>query len=276
MKRTLFIVGWLVLATQIPLWGYDTSPSNWQIVPEVIWAAATGGGTWVTELQITSFSGTSVDIYVGFAYNGGYRELTLYASLAADHSVRFPNVLSQMQTIDPSFTYYGRVGALWIEASSSGLIQAQARTVNGNYGKTFPGLNIVAGNTAASGRPMIIQDIVRSDTYRTSVGLFNTTDREFTAEFWVVDATGATVGSSFTKTIPGYGFLSFNPFVQAGITSGTYENCLLYFEVTAGSGATEGLMCYGSIANNYTNDTYALLAKQYGLGSSALPDPLRY
>jgi len=70
--------------------------------------------------------------------------------------------------------------------------------------------------------------------------------------------------------------LSFNPFVQAGVPSGTYDNCWLLIEVTVGGYVTGGLMCYGSLANNYTNDTYALMAKQYGGGSTALPPQIRY
>ena len=38
MKKSVCIVGFLFLAAQLPLWGYDISPSNRQIVPEVIWA----------------------------------------------------------------------------------------------------------------------------------------------------------------------------------------------------------------------------------------------
>jgi hypothetical protein len=55
MKKGLCIVGFLALAAGLPLWGYDTSPATIQLVPEVIWASAAGGGTWVTELQITNF-----------------------------------------------------------------------------------------------------------------------------------------------------------------------------------------------------------------------------
>jgi hypothetical protein len=259
MRRALCVAGFLVVAAQLPLWGYDTSPSHIQVIPEVIWAAATGGGTWVTEIQITSFSQTTTDLYMAFCY-GGIRDITLDVDLAPYHSLRYSNILAQLQTLDPDFIYYGRVGALWIESPTTTPIQVQARTVNANYGKTFPGLRIVAGTTAAAGRPLIIQDIVRSDTYRTSIGVFNTTGGAINAEFWIADATSATIGT-FYKTIPAYGFSSFNPFTQVGITSGTYENCVLYIEVASGGGATEGLMCYGSIANNSTNDTYALIAK---------------
>ena len=277
MKRILLVAGFLVLAAQLPLWGYDSSPSHIQIIPEVIWAAATGGGTWVTELQITNLS--SFELYVGLRFDtaAGSAGTILIGPIAAANSVKYSNILDTMDALDGSgWVYYGNVGGLVVcETSLTGLIQVQAKTVNGNYGKTFPGLNVVAGNTAAEGRPVIIQDIVRSSAYRTSVGVYNSNDTEFTADFWVIDAAGETVGSSFSKTIPAYGFLSFNPFTQAGITSGTYENCLLYVEVSSGSSASYGLMLYGSLANNYSNDTCALLAKQYGSAPSLLPPPFR-
>jgi hypothetical protein len=263
MKKGLCFVAILVLAAQLSLWGYDTSPSDVQIVPEVIWAAATGGGTWVTEIQITNFAAEPAIIEVWFDYSGGSRgNIILYTGLAQYHSVRFSNILSQLQTLDSSFTYYGRVGALTLEGSP-GLIQVQAKTVNGNYGKTFPGLNLVAGNTAAIGRPMIIQGLAQNATYRTSVGVFDEEGSAPTVQFTIVDANNSTVGSTFSKTLPESGFLSFNPFVQAGVPSGTYENCWLLIEMTATSYGTGGLMCFGSIANNYTNDTYALIAKTY-------------
>ena len=273
MKKDLCIAGLLVLAAQLPLWGYDTSPGQMQVVPEAIWAAATGGGTWVTELQITSFSEEAINILADFLYTGGRTQVDLYTGLAPHCSLRFPNILAELQALDSSISYYGRVGALAIAAWPNAVIQIQAKTVNGNYGKTFPGLNYVVGNTAAVGRPMIIQDLVHSAAFRTSVGVFDASSLEFTAEFRIVDANNSTVGSPFTKTISNYGFLSFNPFTEAGVTSGTYENCWLYIEVTSGVHAFSGLMFYGSIANNYTNDTYALLAKQYGTSSSALPVP---
>ncbi len=62
MKRWLHIVAFLVLGAQLPLLGYDTSPSNLQIVPEAIYAAATGGGTWATDVQITNFGSVPANV----------------------------------------------------------------------------------------------------------------------------------------------------------------------------------------------------------------------
>ncbi|MDH4198726.1 MAG: hypothetical protein OEW05_15020, partial [Candidatus Aminicenantes bacterium] len=181
------------------------------------------------------------------------------------HSGRFSNILAAIDALDPdAFDYYGRAGALYFETvDSSSRIQVQAKTVNGNYGKTFPGINIAEGNTAAEGRPLIIQDLVTNATYRTSVGIYNTSDSPYTVRLTIIDANNVVVGTYFDKSLGSYAFMSFNPFTQAGVTSGTYENCWLLINVTSGGSAAQGVMCYGSIANNTTNDTYALIARMY-------------
>jgi len=266
MKKNLCCAAFLVLAAQLPLWGYssESSPNPYKVVPEAVWALATGGGTWVTEVQITNFATESATIHVSFAYSGGMTgPFPLPDSISQLRSVRYSNILATIDSLDSSgFVYYGRVGAIHFNAVGCP-IQVQAKTVNGNYGKTFPGLNNFAGITAALGRPMIIQDLVQNATYRTSVGVASTSESGLlTATFTIIDATGGTVGSPFSKTVSAGWFISFNPFVQAGVPSGTYENCWLLIEVTGGD--LEGLlMCYGSLANNYTNDTYALIAKMY-------------
>jgi len=280
MKKLLCVAAFLVLAAGLPLWGYDTSPSYWQIVPEVIWAAATGGGTWVTEIQITNLSQTEASLWLFFdTAAGSDASGILIGPIPGLNSVKYSNILATMDALDSTDqVYYGNVGALFINVNTTaGLIQVQAQTVNGNYGKTFPGLNVVAGNTVAQGRPMMIQGLVRNATYRTSVGIYNPGGISYTVRFTIYDATHGTVGSYFERTLGGYGFSSFNPFVQAGITTGDYDNCYLYIEVTVGDASETAPMVYGSIANNYTNDTYALMGKQYGAGGAALPTgPGRY
>ena len=275
MKKILCVAGFLVLAAGLPLWGYDTSPSNWQIVPEVIWAPATGGGTWVTEIQITNFGPNPATVALIFNTAAGYAHQGYdVGPIPVNNSVKYSNILQTLDGLDPTATvYYGKVGAMSFYEDSGNLIQVQAQTVNGNYGKTFPGLNVVLGNTLGLGRPMMIQGLVRNATYRTSIGITNAGEDSYTVRFTIYNATYSVVGAYFEKTIGQYGFLSFNPFVQAGVTTGDYDNCWLYVEVISGATGAEAPIAYGSIANNYTNDTYALLAKQYGAGSTAAPVP---
>jgi hypothetical protein len=260
-------VAFLVLAAQLPLWSYDQSPSDWQVLPEATWALASGGGTWVTEVQITSFATTAADINVYFYYNGGYTgPFPLYAGLEQYHSVRYSNILATIDSLDSGDTvYYGKAGAIWFwTTSTSSAIQVQAKTVNGNYGKTFPGLGVVDANTAAQGRDMVIEDVVQDTTYRTNIGVFNSSiDATYTVYFTIVDSADSTVGSEFSVILAPRNFRSFNPFNLAGVPSGTYSNCWLYISVTAGGTATRAVFCYGSLANNYTNDTYALIARMF-------------
>jgi hypothetical protein len=259
----LVVASLLVLAAQLPLWGYDTEPNFIKIIPEAIWAAATGGGTWVTELQITNLGPVTSPINVSFYYGTAVvRGAQVHPGLAQFDSVRFSNILATLEALDTGgFIYYGRVGSLKVFSENLECrLQVQARIVNGNFGKSMPGIRPVAGATAAQGRPMVIQDIVKSSTYRTSVGLFNTSgDYTYVVIMTIYDANHTQVGSPFMKTLIPVSFTSFNPFAQAGATAGNYENCWLAIDVLSGGSNTEGVACYGSVANSYTNDTFALL-----------------
>jgi hypothetical protein len=135
------------------------------------------------------------------------------------NSVKYTNILSTLDSLDPSaMVYYGKAGALVVYSDQN--IQVQAQTVNGNYGKTFPGLNDVEGNTAVQGRPMIIQGLVRNATYRTSVGVYSIAEVTCTVRFTIINGLNSTVGTYFEKTVAPYSRY-IQPFVQAGVTSGT-------------------------------------------------------
>jgi len=268
MKKVLCIAAFLVLAAQLPLWSYDTSPSNQQIIPEAIWAPATGGGTWVTEIQILSLASTAADVFAYFDVTGGTTvgPFLVSSGLTQFHSARSANILSTLDALDSSsFVYYGKVGALWFETSNiNSLIQVQAKTVNGNYGKTFPGLNIIESNTAAEGRPMVFLDLVQNAKYRTFVGAYNTSSTAtYVVRFQIINGNNVQVGSLIDKTLAPFGFISFNPFTEAAAPAGNYENCWLTVDVLSGGSDFNGVMCFGSIANNYTNDTYALIARMW-------------
>jgi len=196
--------------------------------------------------------------------------------IPVNNSVKYANILATMDALDPTpQVYYGLVGGLWLQDLSGGnAFQVQAQTVNGNYGKTFPGLSMIEGNTLGTGRPMMVQGLVRNATYRTSIGVYNTGgEASYTLRFTIYNATYGVVGTPFEKTLNSLGFMAFNPFTQAGITAGDYDNCWIYVEVLSGGTEAPAPMVYGSIANNYTNDTYALMAMQYSSGSTTMPAP---
>jgi hypothetical protein len=272
MKRiaALFVLSLALLVGSFPLHAYDDSASQIKILPECIWALATGGGTWVTEVQITNAGSVAATVDVFFMYQGAgssYRgPFTLITGLASNNTVKFNNILQTIDTLDTAHSdYYGKVGAVWFEtAGVTSAIHVTAKTVNGKFGKTFPGLVDSAANTAAVGRPMMIPLLVNNTTYRTFTGIFNTSSSAtYTATFYLTGPDYIYIGNAFTKTLLPFEYMSFNPFVEAGIPAGIYDNHWLLIVPTAGGSSIRGIMCYGAIANNISNDPAALIAKPW-------------
>jgi hypothetical protein len=244
---------------------YNNSPAEDIILPECIWALASGGGTWSSDVQITDLTGGST-VSAYFSYGGGARRgpVSVWTnSGGAGRSVKFSNFLSTLGSIDTGFTYYGKVGAVeFVTQDSAHKIQVAARTKNGNFSKTFPGLRPVDANTADTTREIIIQNYTNNSGYRSTCGFFNPTANSVTVEFRLYNSSGATIGSAFTKTFVGYDFKAFSPFAEAGIPypGASYDNVILGVKPTSGSGK---VICFGASANNSSNDPAAHIALQY-------------
>jgi hypothetical protein len=238
--------------------GYENSPGDYQVLPEVIWAPASGGGTWMSEIQITDFSGGSV-VSVYFSPYGDSRKgpFVLWTGPGANNSIKFANILETLDGMDAGYDYYGKVGSLELVTQGSAFeIQTFSRTFNGNYSKTLQGINFIDANTADPTRQMMIQNFTNNSVYRSAVGCFNLTDDSITVEFQLIDGNGNTIGSPFSKTLTGNEFLSFNPFTAAGVAYPTYsyDNVFIFINPTSGAGE---IMCFGATSNNTTNDPAA-------------------
>jgi hypothetical protein len=243
---------------------YENSPSDYQVLPEIIWAPASGGGTWVSEVQITDFAGGS-EVSVYFTPLGESRRgpFLLWTGPGLNYSVKYSNLLATLDGIDAGYNYYAKVGVLeFVTQDSSHKVDVTARTLNGNYSKTFQGLNYVEANTATSVRQMVIQNLSSDSAYRSAVGCCNLTGDSLTVDFSLVGADGNVIGSTFTRTIAGNEFQSFNPFALAGVPypSYSYDNVWLYVNPTSGTGE---IMCYGATSNNISNDPASHVAVQY-------------
>lgn len=239
---------------------YDSSACRVLIVPEAIWAPATGGGVWTTSLQITSLTDNAM-VFISFIHGGGsWRGPFVIANdLDRLKSVSFDNILAAMATLDPTFDYSGRVGALLVFTQDTDFkIHAAARTVNGHYGKTFQGLADVDGNCSTTGRNMMIQNMTGNATYRSFVGFYNHSAQPITFNFRLVSSTGALIGDMFSKTFAGWDFKAFDPFAAAGVPYPGHSHVNAVLEILPESG-TGRLFGFGSSANNNTNDTSAHL-----------------
>ncbi|MDH4198086.1 MAG: hypothetical protein OEW05_11795, partial [Candidatus Aminicenantes bacterium] len=227
----------------------STSPEPLKILPEGIWLPAAGLGVWSSDVQITDMTGGSqVSCY--FDYNGGNRRDCglIWTGGGALTSVKYSNILATLQALDPAFTYYGRLGTLVFKTQDSAhKIHVSARIMEGRNSKIDPGLNVVL---PASQKFMYIQDLTNNASYRSSILLYNPVASATTADFWLVDGVGNVIGTSFSKSFVGNDFLSFNPFFEAGVPAGVYDNVTLKFS----SGPVYFLMGYGSTVDNGSND----------------------
>jgi uncharacterized repeat protein (TIGR03803 family) len=238
------------------------SPAQRLILPEVNWASSSGGGDWISEVQIVDVTGGSV---VQVYYNGGANRrgpFTLWSngSGAAGSSASWSNMLQTIDGLDAGvFTYYGTGGSLeLITQDGSHKIQAAIRSYNGNYSRTFPALADVETNTAALGRTMVVPNMSMDTNFRPSLVLFNPSADSVTADVQIINSNGSQVGSTVVKTVAGYEMTGV-----AGLRDNTYSNADFRVTVTGGSGR---LIVSGQSANNTSNDPAAHVAVQTGTG----------
>jgi hypothetical protein len=268
-------------STQGPDWHFSTlpmpdmtAPSSLQVIPEVIWAQASGGGTWLTEVSITDLTGGS-QVSATFSDGTGANRgpFLLWTGSSPHSSIKFGNLLLAIENIDSlNDDYFGKVGAVvFYTQSPEHKIHVTSRTSNGNYSKSIQGLNKVPANTASTARPMMVQNLVSNDMYRSGAGFFNPTGNFLTIEFSLINSSGAIIGQPFSRTVEGSDFISFNPFLEAGVPfpANSYDNAWLLIDPVQGSG---DIFCFGTTTNNITNDPAVHWAVQAADGYDNSPD----
>jgi hypothetical protein len=248
----------------------DNSPARILICPEVIWAPATGGGTWMSRLQVTAQE-TGAIVQANFFYGTsqtGYYTLFTSTSTSGNESKTYPNILSTLGTL-AGLNLYGYVGTLVLTTQSTSYhIIADVETMNGNYGKSFPAVQWIDNASFNYGRSYncMIQDISNDATWRTGVGVWNGSAYNISVTFYVIGSTWTYYGSTFSYTLAPWQFVSFNPFVQAGLGASSLDGYRLWGTVTSTTQPSPyslGLFIYGSKANNLTNDSAALFFRPY-------------
>ena len=272
MKKPLLmvLVFAIMLAAPLFLRAYDNQPASEKIIPECIWAAASGGGTWITEIQIINRSATSTTGHVNatFYHSGGTWGPFQLTSSEMDwkSTFRTTNLLSLLDTRDTNaaHVYAGTVGAVLFSTTNSMQITVTAWTKNGNYGKSYPGMtNAVKALNSANPRAMTIPFLRQTPADRTFVGFWNSSGLySYTVLFQLFNSDHVQIGSDINRTLTPNQFIAFNPFTEAGVAAGTYYyDAYLWFR---GTQTTQtdwawGVIGFGSIANSTTNDTTALI-----------------
>jgi len=240
--------------------GFSNSPRHELILPEAIWAPASGGGTWSSEVQITDTTGGSllkVSFYLGLGVRRG--PFTLWQSPGLGASFKVSNILEHLQTVlDPGFSYDGKVGALVLETQDEAhRIHAAVRIRNGDVSKVMQGFGVTNARTVDVRRRKMIQNMKSTDAFRTSVTCFNPTSESVYVEFRLMDGDGRLIGLPIFRYFVGRDFQAFMPFAEAFIESvppypeASYENTWLQVNPTSGAGR---VVCSGALANNVSND----------------------
>lgn len=255
----------LLLALPTASFAYDTSPSSLRLIPEAIWAAATGGGTWTTDLDVYVRAGTNpTELRIWFfAADGAHGPFNMTVEPDLQHCIRYINILSHIDVWDPgTYEYYGKVGTIWIEAvDTTDKFQIQARTKHsGGYGKTMNAQSYYTlGDSAyfSTWRGMMIQGITNDTTYRTTIGLFNSSGNSITVQVALIRYDDVWSGWE-NITLAGGAFLAFNPYTRWSVTSTAVHR--IWINPTAGTGRCHS---FGATVNNTTNDPAAHVAVQY-------------
>ncbi len=231
---------------------YDNSPSSYQVIPEVLWAPAINGGTWITEVQITDVTGGSqVQAYFNSQTGDKRGPFDLFTGSAAGISVKTSNLLQTFGLMDPGYDYFEKAGAVeFTTQDSNHHIHVTARTKNGDYSKTFQGLNDNIHNTADTTRPMMIQNLRSDQTYRTSFGGF-VIGGPLDVTFELLAPDGSVIGAPVNIPFSENQFLALDPFAAAQASGADFNNIWLRVTPTSGSGR---LFSYCSTANRTTND----------------------
>lgn len=249
------VLGMLVATGFLTAQTYENSPDAVKVIPEAIWASATGGGTWQTEIQVMSRT-NGTQVHGTFYHSGGVRAVNFSVTLDQWDTFKISNILQYMGNIDMGFDYYNKVGALVIYAQdNSHNLHVNARTWHSSgYAKSFNGMTIINGQTINSTlRWGEILNLSQNSSNRSSMACFNIGSSSITVDFYIMNNSGYSLGS-FRKTFAANEFQAFNPYTEAGLTAETYSNNYVHMAQQSGSG---NLFVIGASAINYTNDPSA-------------------
>ncbi len=260
MFKRVFVIGMAVLVSAVFLSAQNQDgPEHVKIIPEAIWASATGGGIWQTEVQVVAHD-DGTELEAQFFYGAGlYRTVDLGVTLDRFETFKAANILDYLGGIDTTYDYFNKIGALMISGQDINHdIQVNVRTWHTNgYAKSFKGINWNSGlfidSIVTDG---VLLNLSQDAEQRSSVAFFNAQLNSITVDVSIVNSNGTIVGTPFQKTITGWDFQAFNPFAEAGLTGELYSNHYVFISRSTGSSSGD-LFLIGASANDSTNDPSA-------------------
>jgi CubicO group peptidase (beta-lactamase class C family) len=233
-------------STAIPMKGEDGSHRQW--IAAAAHSSGAHGSTWRTDLCLLNRSGESSAAQITFHRdNGDTRSLSI--NVSDGQQIVVGDVVAQL----------GMTGSGAIEIDSDGPLLTSSRTFNagaeGTFGLFLDGVPIE--NTVGSGHSVWLPQLQQNGSFRTNIGLLNTSDSQARIRISLYGAGGDELTSRWRTLDPGAWIQLQEPFSRlAGHT-----------DIDAGSAKIEvdsgdGVIAYASVIDNATNDGTAITMKR--------------
>lgn len=253
--HTLIITGQALADTGWTLAG--SAPSTSWILPSSVHAPGIGGAFYTTTLTVANTGTTSAAVTLKFLGHDqdGTNGPTATQTLLPGASVTYPDVLAELFGA-PSGAY----GAILITAQTTSLnVVAENSTPNpggaGTFGQSVPALAAADLVTNSSGRTIVA--VTDDANFRTNLVLANATSTPVTVSLALLDAGGATLGTSSASLLP-FEMTQIGA-VGRTIAGGSNVTNATLVLTTATSGGS--FAAYASVIDNGTNDPRTLLAR---------------
>jgi len=232
-------------------------PTTAWILPSSAHAPGEGGAFYTTALTVANTGTTSATLtfrFLGHDKDGTTGPASTF-QLGSGASVTTPDVLGSMFAVTSS-----DYGAILISADTTSLnVVGQTSTPNpggsGTFGQSVPALG--AADLVTNGSRRTIVAVSDDASFRTNLILANATAIPVTVSLALVDASGASLGSSTVSLLP----LEMTQIGSVGrsLAGGTNVTNATLTLTTATSGGA--FAAYASTIDNGTNDPRTLLAR---------------
>ena len=221
-------------------------------VPAAAHTSGAAGTVWRTDLEVKARGGEPASFTVELLEErtANTDPLSAMFSLEAGESLRLVDV------VDATFGFYGS-GALRLTATE-GAILATSRTYNtnpnGTFGQYIPGLD--AEIAAEHGHDYVLMQLSSTESFRTNVGVVNTTDATVALEVDLFTAAASLLGS-VPVTLRPYEMRQL-PAVFTLVTSEPVEDGYAMVRTSTEGGR---FFAYASVVDNLSGDAIFIPAQ---------------
>lgn len=218
------------------------------LVPSAAHLPGAGGTNWRTDVAVVNRNSSPVTLALTWIDHDSGATLTGAATLAAQATVEWRDVLVSVFEITSSDKRKGvlHVGSdLPLGITSRTYNQASATAT---YGQYYPALEVTEGITA--GQVGLLPQIKKNSTFRTNVGVVNLGEATCTVLIRLFDPAGAQIGSTKSVSVEAKRWKQQDD-IFGSVGAGTRDLAYATVEVQTGGGRA---WAYASIVDGTTGD----------------------